>query len=55
MDGSTFAVLALLPKTPECVESTEAALQGIDGAILLFNVENPVPLATWFVSKVNLF
>ncbi|CAI9787909.1 unnamed protein product [Fraxinus pennsylvanica] len=52
-DSSTFAVLALLPKTSECVASTEATLQGFDGAILLFNVENPVPLATWFVSKAQ--
>ncbi|CAI9755136.1 unnamed protein product [Fraxinus pennsylvanica] len=53
LDGSTFAVLALLPETSECVESTEATLQGVDGAILLFNVENPFPLATWFASKAQ--
>ncbi|KAL2497222.1 Transducin/WD40 repeat-like superfamily protein [Abeliophyllum distichum] len=53
LDGSTFAILALLPKTSESVEPAEGTLHGVDGAILLFNVENPVPLATWFVSKAQ--
>lgn len=35
-----IAVLALLPKSS-------------DGAILLFNVENPDPVATWFVKKAK--
>ncbi|KAG5517635.1 hypothetical protein RHGRI_038134 [Rhododendron griersonianum] len=45
LDDSSFAVLARLP------ESNEATLQSKDGAILLFNVGDPVPVATWFVEK----
>ncbi|KAL2245138.1 UNVERIFIED_CONTAM: U3 small nucleolar RNA-associated protein 17, partial [Sesamum indicum] len=51
-DKSTFAVLALI-KPAKHMESTEASLHSAEGVILLFNVENPVPLSTWFVSKAQ--
>lgn len=46
-DSSSFAVLALLPKS-----SNEPIFQGKDGLILLFNATDPVPLAMWSVRKV---
>ncbi|KAL0282436.1 UNVERIFIED_CONTAM: U3 small nucleolar RNA-associated protein 17 [Sesamum angustifolium] len=52
VDKSTFAVLALI-KPAKHMEPTEASLHGAEGVILLFNVENPVPLSTWFVSKAQ--
>ncbi|KAL0443184.1 UNVERIFIED_CONTAM: U3 small nucleolar RNA-associated protein 17 [Sesamum latifolium] len=52
VDKSTFAVLALI-KPAKHMESTEASLHSAEGVILLFNVENPVPLSTWFVSKAQ--
>ncbi|OVA15479.1 WD40 repeat [Macleaya cordata] len=53
MDGSCFAVLALNPKSSKQAASDNAALQGRDGVILLFSVEDPVPLATWTVKKAK--
>ncbi|KAF7121402.1 hypothetical protein RHSIM_Rhsim13G0225800 [Rhododendron simsii] len=50
-DDSSFAVLALLPESSKLTESNETTLQSKDGAILLFNVGDPVPVATWFVEK----
>lgn len=47
-DDSYFAVLGLFPKS-----SNESTLHGVDGVILLFNVEDPVPVTTWFVKKVT--
>ncbi|KAL3820938.1 hypothetical protein ACJIZ3_006843 [Penstemon smallii] len=52
MDNSTFAVLAL-SESSKGTQSAKATIQGPDGVILLFNVENPVPLSTWFVSKAK--
>ncbi|KAK4398713.1 hypothetical protein Sango_1346800 [Sesamum angolense] len=52
VDKSTFAVLALI-KPAKHMEPTEASLHSAEGVILLFNVENPVPLSTWFVSKAQ--
>ena len=52
-DGSSFAVLARLPESSEAAEAKETMLQSKDGAILLFKVEDPVPVATWFVKKVR--
>lgn len=50
-DGSSFAVLALLPTS---YKSTEAKTKGAaDGAILLFDVGKPTPVSAWFVNKVN--
>lgn len=54
MDSSQFAVLALLTKSSKQTTSDEITLQGRDGVILLFNAEDPVPVATWFVNKVGL-
>ncbi|PSR85460.1 WD repeat-containing protein [Actinidia chinensis var. chinensis] len=50
-DGSSFAVLARLPESSEAAEAKETMLQSKDGAILLFKVGDPVPVATWFVKK----
>ncbi|KAG4970117.1 hypothetical protein JHK85_036538 [Glycine max] len=46
IDLSYFAVLALLP------ESNEYTFKG-DGIILLFNVTDPVPVASWSVTKAK--
>lgn len=46
-DGNEFAVLALL-SCPDGGASTEQ-----DGAILLFNAENPNPVASWSVKKAR--
>ena len=43
-----FSVLGLFPKT-----SNESTLHDVDGVILLFKAEDPVPVATWFVRKVT--
>lgn len=51
-DSSTFAVLALLPKL--ATESQGMALGGRDGAILVFNVNRPDPVAVWSVRKVHI-
>ncbi|KAI8526275.1 hypothetical protein RHMOL_Rhmol13G0296200 [Rhododendron molle] len=51
LDDSSFAVLARLPESSKFTESNETSLQSKDGAILLFNVGDPVPVATWFVEK----
>lgn len=51
-DSSSFAVLALLPKSSACMGSNEPSLVGKDGVILLFNATDPVPLAMWSVRKV---
>lgn len=52
MDGSYFAVLTLLPRPSKHTELTETKIDGRDGAILLFNVGEPIPVTTWFVKKV---
>ncbi|KAL2960870.1 hypothetical protein AAZX31_17G060300 [Glycine max] len=46
IDLSYFAVLALLPKSNECT------FKG-DGIILLFKVTDPVPVASWSVTKAK--
>ncbi|KAF8391223.1 hypothetical protein HHK36_023525 [Tetracentron sinense] len=53
IDSSSFAVLALVPKSSKGMESNDTTWQAQDGVILLFNVGNPVPLATWFVEKAK--
>ena len=50
-DGSSFAVLACLPESSEVAEAKETMLQSKDGAILLFKVGDPVPVA--FVKNVR--
>ncbi|KAI5348699.1 hypothetical protein L3X38_001586 [Prunus dulcis] len=52
-DSSSFAVLALLPKSSACMGSNEPSLIGKDGVILLFNATDPVPLAMWSVRKAK--
>lgn len=54
VDLSSFAVLALLPESSVCMESNDSTFQRRDGVILLFNVTDPVPVATWSVRKVWL-
>ncbi|OIV99785.1 hypothetical protein TanjilG_26123 [Lupinus angustifolius] len=46
LDLSYFAILALLP------ESSKHTFKG-DGLILLFNVTDPVPVASWSVTKAK--
>lgn len=53
MDGSYFAVLTLLPRSSKHTELTETKIDGRDGAILLFNVGEPIPVTTWFVKKAK--
>ncbi|XP_043698630.1 WD repeat-containing protein 75 [Telopea speciosissima] len=52
-DASSFAVLALLPKSSKRLASDENRQTGKDGVLLLFNVENPIPLSTWSVNKAK--
>ncbi|KAM5553835.1 hypothetical protein ABKV19_025857 [Rosa sericea] len=52
-DSSSFAVLALLPKSSTFMGSNEPIFQGKDGVILLFNATDPVPLAMWSVRKAK--
>lgn len=47
IDLSYFAALVLLPESNDCT------FKG-DGIILLFNVKDPVPVASWSVSKVQI-
>ena len=49
-DISSFAVLALLPESSKC---NETSFKGRDGVILLFNAADPVPVSTWSVNKVR--
>ncbi|XP_058102823.1 uncharacterized protein LOC131246570 isoform X2 [Magnolia sinica] len=51
-DSSQFAVLALIPKSCKQTVADETA-HGGDGVILLFNPEDPVPIATWSVKKAK--
>ncbi|CAH9079051.1 unnamed protein product [Cuscuta epithymum] len=54
VDGTSFAVLALLSDSARKIAaSNEASLKGVDGVVLLYNAESPVPLATWFVKKAQ--
>ncbi|KAJ6957972.1 WD repeat-containing protein 75-like [Populus alba x Populus x berolinensis] len=49
-DISSFAVLALLPESSKC---NETSFKGRDGLILLFNAADPVPVSTWSVNKAK--
>ncbi|XP_059662290.1 uncharacterized protein LOC132308272 isoform X2 [Cornus florida] len=53
VDSTSFAVLALLPKSSNDMESNETTLQYTNGVILLFNVGDPIPVATWSVRKAK--
>lgn len=53
VDLSSFAVLALLPESATRVESSVPMFHGRDGVILVFNVMDPVPVATWSVRKAK--
>ncbi|XP_077244588.1 transducin/WD40 repeat-like superfamily protein isoform X2 [Tasmannia lanceolata] len=46
-DSLHFAVLGIIPK------SDEITLQDRDGVILLFDAEDPIPVATWSVKKAK--
>ncbi|KAF5198269.1 Transducin family protein / WD-40 repeat family protein [Thalictrum thalictroides] len=50
-DLSCFAVLALFPGS--CKSMAPDDNQDMDGLILLFNVEDPVPVGTWSVKKAK--
>ncbi|KAF9604761.1 hypothetical protein IFM89_010263 [Coptis chinensis] len=50
-DRSCFAVLALIPNSCKRGGSNEEPVQDRDGVILLFNVDDPVPVSTWSVNK----
>lgn len=52
VDTSSFAALALLPESSNCKEANGTTFQGRDGAILLFNAVDPVPVASWSARKV---
>lgn len=45
---SLLAVLVVLPESTSKTHNTTG-----NGAILLFNAEDPVPIASWFVTKVK--
>jgi len=47
IDLSYFAVLVILPESNDCT------FKG-DGIILFFNVTDPVPVASWSVTKVQI-
>ncbi|OWM87006.1 hypothetical protein CDL15_Pgr016043 [Punica granatum] len=50
-NSSSFAVVALLPKS--FTESEEMTFVGRDGVILLFDVKQPFPVASWSVIKAE--
>lgn len=52
-DLSSFAVLALLPESSNCIESKDPVFHGRDGVILLFNATDPIPVTIWFVTKAE--
>ncbi|KAK2646120.1 hypothetical protein Ddye_021315 [Dipteronia dyeriana] len=52
-DLSSFAALALFPKSSKCQESIGTTFQGRDGVILLFNATDPVPVSTWSARKAK--
>jgi len=45
LDLSYFAIVALIPKSKECL------FKG-DGIILVFSATDPIPVASWSVTKV---
>ena len=49
---SLFVVLVVLPESTSKTHNTAGNGTG-NGEILLFNVEHPVPIASWFVKKVK--
>ncbi|KAL0655060.1 hypothetical protein Bca4012_075644 [Brassica carinata] len=53
VDSSTFAVLALVPKTFRKSKSKKNIFRGRDGAILLFNGSDPKPVSIWTVMKAQ--
>ncbi|KAK9117080.1 hypothetical protein Sjap_016027 [Stephania japonica] len=53
LDGSCFAVLALVAQSPDQIATDATMTQSMDGVILLFNAENSVPLAIWSVQKAK--
>ncbi|KAK9108011.1 hypothetical protein Syun_024022 [Stephania yunnanensis] len=53
LDGSCFAVLALVAQSPDQIVTDATMTQNMDGVILIFDAENPVPLAIWSVQKAK--
>ncbi|KAG2323468.1 hypothetical protein Bca52824_016681 [Brassica carinata] len=53
VDSSTFAVLALVPKTFRKSKSKKNVFRGRDGVILLFNGSDPKPVSIWTVMKAQ--
>ena len=47
-----FAVLAVFPESYVASESLRSSTSSGDGIILLFDVNDPVPVASWLVKKV---
>lgn len=52
-DASSFAVLALFPASSNSIKSRGTNTYSRDGIIILFDVNNPVPVATWLVGKAK--
>ncbi|CAO2842038.1 unnamed protein product [Amaranthus hypochondriacus] len=52
-DDLFFAVLAVFPESYVASESLRSATSSGDGIILLFDVNDPVPVASWLVKKAN--
>lgn len=50
---SVLAVLAALPESYKAQERDETTLHDANGVILLFNAGDPVPIASWFVTKAK--
>lgn len=50
---SLLAVLVVFPDSSKA-ELDGAAVHNGSGAILLFNAGDPVPIASWFVTKVKV-
>lgn len=52
IDALLFAVLILLPDSSNSMNNGRT-IQGTDGIIALFNAGDPVPIATWSVTKAK--
>ncbi|KAG9451107.1 hypothetical protein H6P81_011072 [Aristolochia fimbriata] len=52
-DSAHFAVLAVIPTLSKQSSLDEFMLRGLDGVILLFSADNPVPISMWSVKKAK--
>ncbi|XP_024959966.1 WD repeat-containing protein 75 [Cynara cardunculus var. scolymus] len=50
---SLLAVLAVLPESYKGQEHDKTTLHNANGVILLFNAGDPIPIASWFVTKAK--